>query len=245
MKRITFVCLGNICRSPAAEYIFKHIIKQLNKENEYEVISRATSYEEVGNDIYPPMKRTLNSLGVSLNTHHATRFSKDDYENSDYITIHVPLTDDTKDYIGKAQFEMMKPGVYLINYARGPVINNEAVVDALKSGKVHRTHFDSAATQHDAAIKSEDSYGYKIIKDMKPYVEISESTLYPILRRLETADLLTVYTVERNGRLRKYYHITELGRKRIGDFQEEWKEIQAIYQFVCREESGVWQKKDF
>ena len=85
MKRITFVCLGNICRSPAAEYIFKHIIKQLNKENEYEVISRATSYEEVGNDIYPPMKRTLNNLGVSLNTHHATRFSKEDYENSDYI----------------------------------------------------------------------------------------------------------------------------------------------------------------
>ena len=90
-----------------------------------------------------------------------------------------------------------------------------------------------------AAIKNEDSYGYQIIKDMKPYVEISESTLYPILRRLETADLLTVYRVERNGRLRKYYHITELGRKRIGDFQEEWKEIQTIYQFVCREESGV------
>ena len=90
-----------------------------------------------------------------------------------------------------------------------------------------------------AAIKNEDSYGYQIIKDMKPYVEISESTLYPILRRLETADLLTVYTVERNGRLRKYYHINELGRKRIGDFQKEWKEIQAIYQFVCREESGV------
>ena len=89
-----------------------------------------------------------------------------------------------------------------------------------------------------AAIKNEDSYGYQIIKDMKPYVEISESTLYPILRRLETADLLTVYTVERNGRLRKYYHITEAGIKRIGDFKEEWKEILAIYQFVSREENG-------
>ena len=87
------------------------------------------------------------------------------------------------------------------------------------------------------AIKSEDSYGYQIIKDMKPYVEISESTLYPILRRLETANLLTVYTLERNGRLRKYYHITEQGIKRIGDFKEEWKEILAIYQFVSREEN--------
>ena len=90
-----------------------------------------------------------------------------------------------------------------------------------------------------AAIKNEDSYGYQIIKDMKPYVEISESTLYPILRRLEAVELLTVYSVERNGRLRKYYHITELGIKRIGDFKEEWKQILAIYQFVSREEKEV------
>jgi len=89
-----------------------------------------------------------------------------------------------------------------------------------------------------AAIKNEDSYGYQIIKDMKPFVELSESTLYPILRRLEGANMLTVYTVERNGRLRKYYHITEQGIKRIGDFKEEWKEILAIYQFVSREENG-------
>ena len=86
-----------------------------------------------------------------------------------------------------------------------------------------------------AAIKHEDSYGYQIIKDVKPYVELSESTLYPILRRLETANLLMVYTVEHNGRLRKYYHITEQGIKRIEDFKDEWKEILAIYQFVSRE----------
>ena len=88
-----------------------------------------------------------------------------------------------------------------------------------------------------AAIKNEDSYGYQIIKDMKPYVELSESTLYPILRRLEAAELLTVYTVERNGRLRKYYHITEQGIRRLGDFKEEWKQIMAIYQFISREEN--------
>ena len=89
-----------------------------------------------------------------------------------------------------------------------------------------------------AAIKNDDSYGYQIIKDMKPYVELSESTLYPILRRLEAAELLTVYSVERNGRLRKYYHITEQGIKRLGDFKEEWKQIMAIYQFISREENG-------
>ena len=87
-----------------------------------------------------------------------------------------------------------------------------------------------------SAIKSEDSYGYQIIKDIKPYVEISESTLYPILRRLEAADLLTVRTAEHNGRLRKYYHITKLGLKRIEDFKCEWQEIIGIYNFVTREE---------
>lgn len=88
-----------------------------------------------------------------------------------------------------------------------------------------------------AAIKKEDSYGYQIIKDMKPYVKISESTLYPILRRLETAKLLTVRSVEHNGRLRKYYHITPLGLERIEDFKEDWKELLSIYQFVTREEA--------
>lgn len=93
-----------------------------------------------------------------------------------------------------------------------------------------------------AAIKDGDSYGYKIIKDMKPYVEISESTLYPILRRLESAELLTVRSAEHNGRLRKYYHITELGIKRIEDFKQEWKELLSIYQFVTQGGQGNDQK---
>ena len=87
-----------------------------------------------------------------------------------------------------------------------------------------------------AAIKGEDSYGYKIIKDMKPYIEISESTLYTILKRLETAEMLTVRTAEHNGRLRKYYHITQAGLDRIGGFKREWKEVMSIYRFVTKED---------
>lgn len=89
-----------------------------------------------------------------------------------------------------------------------------------------------------AAIRDEDSYGYQIIKDVKPYVDISESTLYPILRRLEAASLLSVQSAEYNGRLRKYYHITPAGRERIEAFTEEWKEIMSIYQFVVREKDS-------
>ena len=87
-----------------------------------------------------------------------------------------------------------------------------------------------------AAIKNEDSYGYKIIKDMKPYVELSESTLYTILKRLELAEMLTVRSAEHGGRLRKYYHITGRGLQRIEEFREDWKEIQSIYQFVTKED---------
>lgn len=85
-----------------------------------------------------------------------------------------------------------------------------------------------------AAIKDGDSYGYKIIKDLKPYIELSESTLYTILKRLETADMLTVRTAEHDGRLRKYYHITKSGLKRIEEFKNEWSEVMSIYKFVTK-----------
>lgn len=87
-----------------------------------------------------------------------------------------------------------------------------------------------------AAIKSEDSYGYQIIKDMSPYMEMSESTLYTILKRLEAANMLIVQTAEHQGRLRKYYHITDLGLKRIEEFKADWQEIISVYRFITREE---------
>lgn len=89
-----------------------------------------------------------------------------------------------------------------------------------------------------AAIKNEDSYGYQIIKDLKPYIELSESTLYTILKRLELANMLTVRTAEHGGRLRKYYHITAAGMARIEEFKQEWKEIIAIYKFVTKEDGN-------
>ena len=86
-----------------------------------------------------------------------------------------------------------------------------------------------------AAIRDGESYGYLIIKEMKPYLEMSESTLYTILKRLEAAGMLTVRTAEHDGRLRKYYRITERGRTRLEEFREEWKEIMTVYRFVVRE----------
>ncbi len=87
-----------------------------------------------------------------------------------------------------------------------------------------------------AAIKDGETYGYKIIKDMKPYIEMSESTLYTILKRLENAEMLTVRSAEHGGRLRKYYCITDTGLRRVEEFREDWKEILAIFKFVTKED---------
>ena len=84
-----------------------------------------------------------------------------------------------------------------------------------------------------AAVARQDSYGYQIIREMEPFVEISESTLYPILRRLEAGEMLRVYSVEHSGRLRKYYQITQRGRDRLAEFQQEWREIMRIYSFIA------------
>ena len=84
-----------------------------------------------------------------------------------------------------------------------------------------------------AAVARHDSYGYQIIREMEPYVEISESTLYPILRRLEAGEMLNVYSVEHSGRLRKYYQITQRGLDRLEEFQQEWREIMKIYSFIA------------
>ena len=87
-----------------------------------------------------------------------------------------------------------------------------------------------------AAMQGGDTYGYKLIKDVSPYIAISESTLYPILRRLEASGCVTVYGVEHNGRLRKYYRLTGAGQAKIREFLSEWQDVMRIYKFI---EGGV------
>ncbi len=82
-----------------------------------------------------------------------------------------------------------------------------------------------------------DSYGYQIVKDISEVIEISESTLYPILKRLEQNDCLEVYSVEHNGRLRKYFKIKQKGYEKINDFVLEWEKVMEIFKFI-KEESN-------
>ena len=83
-----------------------------------------------------------------------------------------------------------------------------------------------------ATLRKEPSYGYKIISDISEIIEISESTLYPILRRLEAQNLLETYSEEFNGRTRKYYKITQAGNAKINAFISEWKDIERVFNFI-------------
>lgn len=85
------------------------------------------------------------------------------------------------------------------------------------------------------------SYGYKIVSDVSRCIEISGSTLYPILRRLEGAGCVTTYQQAHNGRMRKYYAITEAGMERIQEFLAEWQEMRRIYHFI--EQNGREEKR--
>ena len=85
MQTIIFVCHGNICRSPAAEWIMKYLLQRLNLEEDFFVLSRATSLEEIGNDIYPPMKRALYNKEIPFFEHHAKRITLEELNKADYV----------------------------------------------------------------------------------------------------------------------------------------------------------------
>ncbi|MDD2213768.1 MAG: PadR family transcriptional regulator [Oscillospiraceae bacterium] len=88
-----------------------------------------------------------------------------------------------------------------------------------------------------ALLQRSDSYGYQLIKDLEPVLSLSESTLYPILRRLEQAACLSTYSREHQGRLRKYYRITPAGQARLAEARQDWEDLQQIYRFILRPEA--------
>ena len=111
MKTIIFVCHGSICRSPAAAFIAKKYLKEVGRESDFNILIRATSSEEIGNDVYPPMKRELIRRGIPLYPHQATRIRQSDYDKADYIF----CMDDENYYSLLRQLDDYKHIIYRIN----------------------------------------------------------------------------------------------------------------------------------
>ena len=111
MKTIIFVCHGSICRSPAAAFIAKQYLKEQGRDGDYNILIRATSSEEIGNDVYPPMRRELIRRGVQLYPHAAQRIRQSDYEAADYIF----CMDDENYYSLIRQLDNHKGIIYRIN----------------------------------------------------------------------------------------------------------------------------------
>ena len=111
MKIIIFVCHGSICRSPAAAFIAKQYLKERGRDEEFNILIRATSSEEIGNDVYPPMKRELYRRGVPLYPHRAQRIRQIDYDNADYLF----YMDEENHYSLLRQIDDYKHVLYPIN----------------------------------------------------------------------------------------------------------------------------------
>lgn len=92
-----------------------------------------------------------------------------------------------------------------------------------------------------AQLKKKESYGYQIIKDISPCIGISESTLYPILRRLETEKYVETFHVEHNHRIRRYYRITESGTQHLQHFIDERDELLRVIQFISGEDEKEYE----
>ncbi len=85
MIRVLFVCWGNICRSPMAEFVMKDLVSQKGRASEFEIASAATSTEEIGNPVYPPAQRELAKHGISCRGKTARQMRREDYDRYDYI----------------------------------------------------------------------------------------------------------------------------------------------------------------
>lgn len=148
MKTIIFVCHGNICRSVAAEFIFKDLLKRYQMDDRFIVYSRATSREEIGNDIYPPMKRALRNANITFEEHHATQINQEDYDKADYIFY---MDKNNKNYLDYLLDDKAKKFIKITKYTE----NLEDIEDPWYSG------------EHDIVVKEITRCCEDILKNIK------------------------------------------------------------------------------
>lgn len=136
MIKVLFVCLGNICRSPMAEYVFKDMVKKEGIEDKFYIDSAATSTEEIGNSVHYGTKNKLNEMGIECGNHVARRITKQDYEKFDYI---IGMEEQNVKNIKRIVGEDTKHKIYrLLDFSKNP----RDIADPWYTGNFDKTYED-------------------------------------------------------------------------------------------------------
>lgn len=136
MIKVLFVCLGNICRSPMAEYVFKDMVKKEGIEDKFYIDSAATSTEEIGNSVHYGTKNKLNEMGIECGNHIARRITKQDYEKFDYI---IGMEEQNVKNIKRIVGEDTKHKIYrLLDFSKNP----RDIADPWYTGNFDKTYED-------------------------------------------------------------------------------------------------------
>lgn len=136
MIKIMFVCLGNICRSPMAEFVLKELVRRKNLEEKFVIESSATSLEEIGNDVHYGTVRKLNSVGIPVEHRKAKKLTKEDYDKFDYI---IGMEESNIKNIMKIIGEDKKGKVFkLLDFSENP----RDIADPWYTGNFDKTYND-------------------------------------------------------------------------------------------------------
>ncbi len=136
MIKVLFVCLGNICRSPMAEYVFKDMVKKEGIEDKFYIDSAATSTEEIGNSVHYGTKNKLNEMSIECGNHVARRITKQDYEKFDYI---IGMEEQNVKNIKRIVGEDTKHKIYrLLDFSKNP----RDIADPWYTGNFDKTYED-------------------------------------------------------------------------------------------------------
>ena len=136
--RVLFICHGNICRSPMAEFMFKDMVKKRNIADDFYIDSKAVSQEEIGNDIYPPAKRKLREKGIEFSSHQASQIRREDFSNYDYILVMDSSNLRYLSYLGMENYYKNNQVFKLMHFTS----SNKDVADPWYTGDFERTYLD-------------------------------------------------------------------------------------------------------
>ncbi|MBR2289297.1 MAG: low molecular weight phosphotyrosine protein phosphatase [Clostridia bacterium] len=165
MIKVLFVCLGNICRSPMAEFMMKSVVREKGMESEFYIDSAATSFEEVGNGVHYGTRKKLEEMGISYTDHRARRITPEDYEKFDYI---IGMEESNIKNIKRIVGEDREDKIYkLLDFSKNP----RDIADPWYTGNFEETYEDIKEGLEGFLEYLKDKKNLKLEKGLPRYLE--------------------------------------------------------------------------